>query len=184
MIDLAWLPEVGKWAGGIVVGYVGKTFEGRSKRKKLRRGLYREMLSNYISVRHTIDAANKLPHPPARVREVSLRVEMVSTDYYQYAKKDMEAFADIPEAAAFDWFNRKLQSMIEMRDGGLGSAVPLFNSSLALVHTTEESFVAGTFDCRFARKVLGGDSFAFVSQCVEAMRQHGIQPNEYPWNPT
>lgn len=179
-LDFGLIGEAVKLIGGGAAGWTGRLLTERNKRRKLRRGLYREMLRNYRAVRYYVDAAKKMRGLNAPLRGVTVRSEIISTDYFEHAKKDMDVFTELGESASFDWFYRTLQSVMDLRASGANGAAYLFNNACRLVHTTEEGFVAGTLDLKFAKKVLDNDNFRFLSQRVDEMRARGIPADEFP----
>lgn len=163
MADLGWLLDVGKFVGGAAAGWLGNIWKGRSKKKNMRKHLYKEIAENFMRV------DNALYNPHAAHDAIYKLPANMSFAYYDHAMKDMDTFHDIDdyleirsfykmcrnisEATEWDPVRRDSLAFYELVGGmvalqtapglALLSSAPQFakkrlvNGALAIAHPTE-----------------------------------------------
>jgi hypothetical protein len=90
MPDLGQVGDALKLLGGGAVGWIGRVFSERNKRRRMRRHLYKEIAENFVRIGSVVMSAsdNDLRERIGRTMNFS---------YFEHAQKDMDAFHDISD---------------------------------------------------------------------------------------
>ncbi|MDX6501195.1 MAG: hypothetical protein QOG23_4455 [Blastocatellia bacterium] len=97
MFDLGWVAEIGKIVGGGAVGWIGYLITYRTKKRLMRKYLYKEILYNYGVMRTWVDVELLRQQLAPNQAPVSMPT-WLHRDYYDHASKDQDTFNSLAEA--------------------------------------------------------------------------------------
>jgi hypothetical protein len=90
--DISWIAEGLKVGGGAVLGWLGSIWRGQSKKRQMRRHLYKEIAENFVRVWFAISDTSG----SGTINKLSSNMNF---SYFDHAEKDMDTFHALDDYA-------------------------------------------------------------------------------------
>jgi hypothetical protein len=120
MADASWIADILKVLGGALAGVGVKAWSDRWKLRRTRRLLYKEIAYNYGMLHTEL-------HDGPHTELMKGKSPVFSFEYYEHAKKDLDAFHTLRESQLINGFYHHLMSITEAdplkRSGNLANAM-------------------------------------------------------------
>lgn len=183
MFDLSWIADVGKIVGGGAVGWIGYLFTHRTKKRLMRKYLYKEILYNYDVIRTWVDV-ELLRQQVAPLGDPMSMPTWLHRDYYDHASKDQDTFSSLTEAYPIRDF---YEALVRINRGAGLDRKPVekdsFLTAQYLADWFEKQVAEGVWNWRLVLQVQSAESRdRFIQKMTVVRRQ--LAAKQFPsWFP-